>query len=101
MAFSVAKYVKVQRVASSNCIPAFCSQTYNYYAFFKTKDSASYHLVYTILKSIFIIASMQYGYLSSNQDTETQLLNLALHILIIYDNQHETITNAFLSKYPN
>lgn len=43
---------------------------------------------------------MQDGYISSNQDTETQLLNLALHILI-YDNQHEIITNAFLSKYPN
>lgn len=43
---------------------------------------------------------MQYGYLSPNQDTERRLLNIALHILI-YDNQHENITNAFLSKYPN
>jgi len=43
---------------------------------------------------------MQDGYLSSNQDTETQLLNLGSHILI-YDNQHENITDAFLSKYPN
>lgn len=43
---------------------------------------------------------MQDGYLSSNQDTETQLLNLGLHFFI-YDNQHETITDAFLSKYPN
>ncbi|MHC5829687.1 MAG: hypothetical protein ACYT04_80630, partial [Nostoc sp.] len=29
VAFSVAKYVKVQRVTSSNCIPAFPSQSYN------------------------------------------------------------------------
>lgn len=40
---------------------------------------------------------MQDGYSSSNQDTETQFLNLTLRILI-YDNQHESITNAFLSK---
>lgn len=43
---------------------------------------------------------MQYGYCSSNPDTERRLLNLELHILI-YDNQHESITDAFLSKYPN
>ncbi len=43
---------------------------------------------------------MQHGYSSSNKNTETRLLNLVLHILI-YDNQHETITDAFLSKYPN
>lgn len=40
------------------------------------------------------------GYSSSNKNTETRSLNLALHILI-YDNQHETITDTFLSKYPN
>ncbi len=43
---------------------------------------------------------MQDGYSSSNQGAKTQLLKLELHILI-YGNQHETITNAFLSKYPN
>jgi hypothetical protein len=43
---------------------------------------------------------MQYRYSSSNQDTETWLLNLASCILI-YDNQHENITDALLSKYPN
>ncbi len=43
---------------------------------------------------------MQNRYSSLNQDTETRLLNLALHILI-YDNQHENITKALLSKYPN
>ncbi len=43
---------------------------------------------------------MQDRYSSSNQDTETWLLNLAFRILI-YDNQHESITDAFLSKYPN
>lgn len=46
------------------------------------------------------IASMQDGYLSSNQDPKTRLLNLVSHILI-YDNQSETITNIILSKYPN
>lgn len=43
---------------------------------------------------------MQDGYLSSNQDTETRLLNLAL-LILIYDNQHENITDIFLSKYPS
>ncbi len=46
------------------------------------------------------IASMQNGYSSSNQGAKMRLLKLESHILI-YDNQHETITNAFLSKYPN
>ena len=43
---------------------------------------------------------MQHGYSSSNQNTETRLLNLVLHILI-FDNQHENIIDAFLSKYPS
>lgn len=42
---------------------------------------------------------MNDGYLSSTQDTEKRLLNLRLPIWI-YDNQHESITDAFLSKYP-
>jgi Protein of unknown function (DUF2439) len=43
---------------------------------------------------------MQEVYSSPNQDTETRLFDLASRILI-YDNQHENITDAFLSKYPN
>jgi hypothetical protein len=43
---------------------------------------------------------MQEVYSSPNQDTQTRLFNLASPILI-YDNQHESITDAFLSKYPS
>lgn len=43
---------------------------------------------------------MQDGYSSSNQDTETRLLNLGLPIFV-YDNQPESITDVFLSKYPS